>query len=172
MKKFFAILLAMLMAFTSISSAFAAGSLQNQRCFKPSYEITEIKRKVTYDDIAFAIPAIEERFGSNYALFDAFKTQIDKKQNVIVEFYSPFIYNNCDYMMILVNPTNKYFLDPIPLMQSNMQPIKKYYTEVGPSEEVYQRFVLVYPDNDNTLFFNFNNVKPGNYYTFLIGQIK
>lgn len=124
MKKFAALLLAILMVFTACATAFAAGSksptVQDLYRWNPPYEWKFMDRQVTMEDIDFAKPMILQYMSEKYELWDALQLHVEYPY-AIVRFEAPTVILDGDYMFILVNEENTYYITPI-IVASNEYP--------------------------------------------------
>lgn len=115
MKKFVAILLAILMAFTC-TTAIAAGAksptINDLYKWTPAYTWTEMVPAPTMESIAFAAEKLQYFLGADYELIDAFRLNVAYAYG-IVHYDSPLLYPDEDYVMILTNEENTYFFTPI-----------------------------------------------------------
>lgn len=145
MKKFVAILLAILMAFTC-STAIAAGAksptVQGLYHWTPAYTWTEMNPAPTMESIEFAKETIEYFLGSDYTIYEAFDLNISFKYG-IVRFVAPTIFPDGDYIFILTNEENTYFITPI---------------------------LIDGEDGSETAVMDFTNVELGIYHAYLVGN--
>lgn len=137
MKKFTALLLALLMAFTMIGTAFAtqSPSIKTLYNWTPPYEWTELAQQPTMADLEFAAPMIEAFLGSEYEMFDAFQLDVAYRY-AIVHYEAPYFTVDGDFMIILTNEVNTYYFTPIIIEETAVMD----FTNVEPA--VYTVYVV------------------------------
>ena len=123
MKKIFAIVMALMLAFTAVGSAFAAGAKsptwQDMIYFIPAYAWTEMIPAPTMENIEFAKEDLVYFLGSeDYTIYEAFDLNVSFKYG-IVKFVAPTIFPDANYMVLMVNDDYTYLLTPILLDGEN-----------------------------------------------------
>lgn len=115
MKKFLAILLAILMAFTC-TTAIAAGAksptVNDLYKWTPAYTWTEMNPAPTMKNIEFAKEKLTIFLGEDYELIDAFNLNVAYPY-AIVKYTTPYFYLDGSFILILTNEDNTYYFTPI-----------------------------------------------------------
>lgn len=138
MKRFVAILLAILMAFTS-SVAFATGvpspTLESLYHWTPSWRVEQLEQVPAYEDLVFAQPMIQAFLGDEYDMYDAFKLHVEYRY-AIVHYESPYLAADGNFLIILTNEDNTYYVTPILIEQTAVMD----FTNIEPA--LYTVYVL------------------------------
>jgi len=114
MKKFITILLIILLTFTYCTS-FAEGvkspTLKDLYGWTPEFNWTLIEENPTLEDLKSITSIIEYFLGKDYIIYDAFKLEV-KPRASIVEYKAPYFNLESNYLVVLMNEVNTYFLTP------------------------------------------------------------
>ena len=141
MKKIMALLLAVMLAFVSIGTAYGAApspTIRSLYSWKPAFHYEWLTYKPSLDDVKFAAPIIEYFIGENYTMLDAMTLDVDHRA-ALVEYHSPSLGLTGNYLMILTNLNDTYFMTPISIEQEDMTAIIDF-TNVRPA--TYTVYVL------------------------------